>query len=94
MYGTVMTGRLRGSAEDLMQAIKEWEETRKVPGYVDGQLLLCDDGVTVVEAIRFTDKASYDAQANDKEQATWWEAHAAPLLDGEPTWVDGTWVDR
>ena len=94
MYGTVMTGRLRGSVDDLLQLMKEWESERDVPGYVDMQLLLADDGRTVVQTVRFADKASYDALADDAEQAAWWESKAAQLLDGEPTWTDGTWLDR
>jgi hypothetical protein len=94
MYGTVMTGRLRGSFDDAVAELKEWEATRHVAGYVDAQLLLGDDGVTLVNTVRFTDKAAYQALADDPEQARWYAERMAPLLDGEPTWVDGTWADR
>lgn len=94
MYGTVMTGRLRGSFDDAIKELEVWERDRHAPGYVDAHLLLADDGVTLVNTVRFTDKAAYQALADDPEQARWYEERMAPLLDGEPTWVDGTWADR
>lgn len=89
-----MTGRLRGSVDDMLVLMKEWESEGSAPGFVDTQILFADDGHTVVQTVRFTDKAAYDALSNDPAQATWWEDKAAPLFDGEPTWTDGTWLDR
>jgi hypothetical protein len=93
MYGTVMTGRLAGSMDDVKQVLKEWEASRPAAGFVDSQLLLADDGVTVCQAVRFTDKAAYVTLADDPEQSRWWEERMRPLLADEPTWMDGTWVD-
>jgi len=92
MYGTVMTGRLRGSFDDAIKELRDWEASRNVPGYVDSQLLLSDDGRTMVNTVRFTDRAAYEALADDPAQARWYEEHMAPLIDGDPTWTDGTWA--
>lgn len=92
MYGTVMTCRLRGSIEDVVQEMKAWEAERHAPGYVDSHVLIADDGRTMVQMVRFTDKAAYEALADDAEQAKWYEEHVEPLIEGEATWTDGTWI--
>lgn len=92
MYGTVMTARLKGSIAELEQTLAEWEANRRPPGYLGEQTLLADDGTTVVQAVQFTSKEAYAALADDPDQATWWDTKVQPLLDGDATWVDGTWI--
>jgi hypothetical protein len=92
-FGTVMTGRLAESADgaQLVAALERWEESRRVPGFLAAQVLVADDGRTVVSTALFRDKGAYDALAADPEQDTWYRRELAPLLDAEPAWVDGTW---
>lgn len=91
MYGTVMIGKLKVSPEDAMRAEREWNEQRQVPGFVRSDFLAADDGQTVVVAVQFESKEQYMALADAPEQDEWWRTVMAPMLDGEPTWIDGTW---
>ena len=93
MYGTTMIGTLApgASVEDLDLAMKAWLE-RRVDGFLGEDVMLSDDGVTVVSAVRFRDRAAYQALAADPDQSTWYGEHLAPLLADEPRWVDGEWV--
>jgi hypothetical protein len=47
----------------------------------------------VVVCVRFRDRASYEALAENPEQDAWWRREMEPLLDGELTWIDGDWHD-
>jgi antibiotic biosynthesis monooxygenase (ABM) superfamily enzyme len=93
MYGTTMICKTNGSREQIEAAFDEWmrEHAPKVPGFVDAGILFADDGVTIVNWARFTDKAAYQALSDSPEQDTYWQSRLAPLLEGEPQWVDGEW---
>ena len=91
MYGTVMIATLKGSLEDVRQAAKEWENDFDAPGYVGQDVLVADDGTTLVMTVRFATKAQYQALADNPAQDEWWRTTMAPLFDGEPRWIDGEW---
>jgi antibiotic biosynthesis monooxygenase (ABM) superfamily enzyme len=91
MYGTVMIGTLKGTAEDLRLAAKEWQAERNVPGFVSSEALVSDDGTTIVNVVKFTDKAAYMALADDPAQDEWWTTKMRPLLAADPQWYDGEW---
>jgi len=91
MYGTVMIGKLKGSREEVIRVSREWESGRDVPGHRRSDTLFSDDGTTIVVAVQFDSKEQYMALADAPEQDEWWRTVMAPLLDGEPTWIDGTW---
>jgi antibiotic biosynthesis monooxygenase (ABM) superfamily enzyme len=91
MYGTVMVGKLKGSAEDLRMAAKEWQAERNVPGFVSSEALIGDDGTTIINVVKFTDKAAYVALADDPAQDEWWTTKMRPLLAEDPQWYDGEW---
>ena len=93
MYGTVMIGTMAtgASLDDYDLAAKEWLE-RRADGFVDEQVMLGDDGKTVVMVVRFRDKAAYLALADSPEQDEWWTTTLKPLLAGDPQWYDGEWV--
>jgi antibiotic biosynthesis monooxygenase (ABM) superfamily enzyme len=90
-YGTVMIGRLAVPFEQLETSMRQWAVDRKVPGFRHEEVMLCDDGVTVVMTVFFDDKASYTALADNAEQTQWWTEVARPMLDGDPQWLDGHW---
>lgn len=91
MYGTVMIGKLKGSRQDAMRVSRDWNTQRQVPGYRRSDLLFADDGQTVVMAVQFDSKEQYVALAEDPKQDEWWRTVMAPMLDGEPQWIDGSW---
>jgi predicted small metal-binding protein len=93
-YGTVMVGRLSGSADQLQAEVDAWIRGRQVPGYLANETLITDDRRTVVSAVFFESEAAYRALANDPQQAEWWASRMAPLHEGEPTWHDGHWRAR
>ena len=90
MYGTVMIATLKGSLEDVRQVTKEWETSRTVPGYVGEDVLVGDDGSTIVVAVRFESAETYKTLADDPAQDEWWTTKMAPLLD-DVRWIDGEW---
>ena len=94
MYGTTMIGTLAAgvSADDVRNELKAWESQRRPAGYMSSHVLVGDDGTTVVNVAVFDSKESYVALADDPEQSKWWAEHYAPLLNGEPRWIDGAWV--
>jgi heme-degrading monooxygenase HmoA len=92
MYGTVMVGRRRGAVDDFEKVNREWL-TLRVPGFVKEETLVGDDGQTIVSVVFFESKEAYQRLANDPAQDAFWRERLAPLLDGEPQWFDGTWLE-
>lgn len=94
MYGTTMIGTLASgvTADQVRSELKAWESARQVAGFMSSHVLVGDDGKTIVNVAVFESKEAYFALADDPEQSKWWEAHYAPLLDGEPRWIDGAWI--
>ena len=94
MYGTTMIGTLATgvTVKDLEAELKAWETERKVKGYMSSHVLVADDGQTVVNVAVFDSKKSYLALADDPEQDEWYQKHFAPMLAGEPQWIDGDWI--
>lgn len=91
MYGTVMIATLKGSLEDVRQVSKEWENAGTPSGYVGEDVLVADDGRTIVLAVRFESKAQYQALADKPEQDEWWRTKMQPLLEDDVRWIDGEW---
>lgn len=94
MYGTAMVGTLADgvNADAVKAEIKAWESDRNVAGFISSHVLVADDGETIVNVAVFESKESYLALADDPAQDEWWQKHFAPLLAGEPRWIDGTWL--
>ena len=93
-YGTVMIGRLTAPFSEVEDSIRRWVQERDVPGFDHEDIMLCDDGVTIVMSVFFTDEASYKALADDPVQAEWFENVALPMMEGDPQWLDGHWKMR
>jgi hypothetical protein len=94
MYGTTMIATLADgvSADDIRSEMKAWEAERRPPGYQSSHVMVADDGKTVINVAVFDSKQSYVALADDPKQDEWWQKHYAPLLAGEPRWIDGDWI--
>jgi hypothetical protein len=94
MYGTTMIARTSARREEVQAAFDTWlrERAPSVTGFVDAGVLFGDDGHTVINWARFTDKATYQALADDPVQDEFWQSRMAPLLEGDPQWVDGEWL--
>ncbi|MCI0439344.1 MAG: hypothetical protein L0177_09460 [Chloroflexi bacterium] len=95
MYGTIFRMKPKqGQEQKIIELFEEWERTRKpkVKGAVAGFLMRPDKmaGELVGVAI-FSDKASYDANADDPEQDKWYR-RLRDLLQADPTWEDGEYV--
>jgi hypothetical protein len=89
-YGTVMTATLIGSVEALLQASREWVEQRDAAGFLVDEILVSDDGKTIVTPVFFASKDEYLKLADDPLQDEWWSTRMAPHLT-DVKWVDGTW---
>lgn len=90
MYGTVMIAKMKAEPDRIAQVTREWQQ-RTVPGFISSEALVADDGATLVAVVKFASKEEYQALADAPEQDEWWRTQMMPLLDGEPTWIDGTW---
>lgn len=91
MYGTVMIAKRRGSPEEFDAAMDEFLG-RHVAGFRGEQILLSDDGETVVAAVVFDSKADYMALADDPVQDEFYRTRLRPLLAEDPQWIDGEWI--
>ena len=92
-FGTVMIGRSSATVEQVRGVVADWAaQIGNAAGFVDERYLVADDG-RVVMSVRFVDRASYEALANNPAQDIWWESVLRPLLDGDPEWIDGYWHD-
>jgi hypothetical protein len=90
-YGTVMIARLAVAPEDVEASIRSWVQERRVPGFRHEDVMVCDDGVTVVMSVFFDSEADYRALSDDPAQDAWWRDTVMPMLDGDPQWFDGHW---
>lgn len=91
MYGTVMIGKTHATSQQLLALTQDWAEANgKKAGYIDGWVLSTDDHRMVL-AVRFESKEAYIKLADDPNQDTWWEQKLRPMLDEDPTWIDGEW---
>jgi hypothetical protein len=95
VYGTCMIATLSPSTtvDAVRLASKRWLEERAphVPGFISEQTLIGDDDSTIVMSVQFRSKADYLALADDPAQDAFWQESFAPLIQGEPRWIDGTW---
>ena len=93
MYGTVMIGRSDASVDTWRALIRQWRsEIGDAAGFVDERILVGADG-RLVMTVRFRDEQAYKALADNPAQDSWWTTQVAPLLSGEPEWIDGDWKD-
>ena len=90
-YGTVMIAKVKVAKDDIVRELQDWERERKAPGYQNSHVMFADDG-RVVNVVVFDSKESYMKLADDPEQDKWYQARVAPMLDGDPEWIDGEWV--
>ena len=97
MYGTVMIGTLNEGVDrqQVLAGLRRWKADRApaVTGYRDEWVLFGDDGRTVVSPVRFATRDDYARLADDPAQDEWWRSTMAPLLAGDPQWIDGSWED-
>lgn len=91
-YGTVMIATLRGSLEHLQRATQDWIEQRPAAGFLSEEVLLGDDGTTVVVPVFFASRQDYERLAEDPAQDAWWQREMAPHLS-DVRWIDGTWQE-
>ena len=93
MYGTVMIARPAVSIDEMKRRSEKWETERGPQvGYIDQWVMAADDG-RLVMAVRFATKAAYQALADDPSQDEWWRTEMMPLLQGDPEWIDGEWLE-
>lgn len=90
MYGTVMTATLNGTVDQVRSISEQWAQKRQVPGFRREEILVGDDGASLVMAVFFDSREDYQRLADDPEQDTWWSEQMAPLLS-DVRWTDGSW---
>jgi len=94
-YGTIMIGKLASGASvsDWRKGLEDWKRERNVSGFQGEYTLIGDDGRAIVSCVTFESKDSYRRLADDPAQDKWYQERVAPLLESNPQWIDGTWVD-
>lgn len=93
MYGTVALLKFDPANQQALIDMQEQQESRAVEGFLGADILLGDTAGEAVLVVRFTDKESYDKNADSPEQNDQYVAWRA-LLSADPEWHDGSWVDR
>ncbi len=92
MYGTVATMRVKGGQEaKLSDLMNRWwsEQAPNAKGVMSSTVYKSDkDPSEYVLAVIFDNKANYEANAEDPEQARWYEEFRA-CLEADPVWNDG-----
>ena len=87
-----MIARPAVSMDEIRSRMEKWEADRSPGrGYVDQWVMASDDGRIVI-AVRFESKEKYLALADDPSQDEWWRTEVAPMLQGDPEWIDGEWI--
>jgi hypothetical protein len=94
MYGTVMIATYNGDRPAMTAALADWQRDRagSIDGYVSSGLIFADDGTTVANFAQFSSKEAYVKLGDDPLQDEWYRTRIAPLLVGEPRWIDGDWA--
>lgn len=89
-----MIGKLAAGvkADQVRAELTAWESDRKVPGYLSSHVMIADDESTIVNVAVFDSRENYVALAEDPMQDEWYRERFAPMLDGEPQWIDGVWI--
>ena len=88
MYGTVARTRVKPENRAALQAVFERQTERDVAGYVAAYTLFENDSDTAWLFAIFTDKASYEKNADDPAQHEQFVAYRA-LMEEDPEWHDG-----
>ncbi len=92
MYGTVARMKVKRENLDALRAWASEARTRQVPGFVSAHVLLPDAwDDEVIVAVLFEDKDSYDTNADSPEQHESYLKMRA-LLEADPEWTDGEWL--
>ena len=90
MYGTVARMKVQpGKVDELIKLNKDSVETRRPNGYL-GQIIyqMDSDPNEVIMAVFFSDKESYQKNADDPAMHKEYEQYRA-LLTADPEWNDG-----
>ena len=94
MYGTVARMRIKPGAEEKLKAEMQSYQSLNVPGYLSSTVYRLDaGGDEYILAVAFTDKESYEKNADDPEQDKRFQ-QMMTWLAAEPQWMDGEIIYR
>ena len=89
MYGTVARTRVKPENRAKLREVFEQQGARRtVPGMVAAYTLFENEGDTAWLFAVFSDRASYDKNADDPAQNEDYKEYRA-LMEDEPEWHDG-----
>ncbi len=89
MYGTVAKLRVKSGHLEAFKAWAEVAESRPVPGFISTTIYQMDsDPQNLILVIQFTDRAAYQANAENPEQHQFF-LQMMLHLEAEPEWNDG-----
>ena len=91
-YGSVMIATLTGSLDEVRRAAVDWVEHRAAAGFLAEEVLLADDGRTVVVPVFFASQAGLPAPRRRPEPGRLVAGEMAPHLS-DVRWIDGTWQE-
>ena len=93
MFGTIALIKPKAGNEAALSAEFDrwWDERRpKVKGAVSSTLYRnVSNPAELMLAVVFDSKENYEANAQDREQDRWFRESLMPLLESEPSWIDG-----
>jgi quinol monooxygenase YgiN len=88
MYGTVARMHVKPENREPLRTLSQGQDYDQVEGYVTSYVLFENDTDVAWLLAVFSDRASYDANANDPAQHERFMQMRA-LMDADPEWHDG-----
>ena len=88
MYGTVARTRVKPENREQLRKVTERQGYDEVPGFVTSYVLFENDSDTTWMFAVFTDRGTYERNADDPAQHERYLEYRA-LLEDEPEWHDG-----
>jgi quinol monooxygenase YgiN len=88
MYGTVARTRVRPENRERLRELTQSDEYRNVPGFVTSYTLFENDSDVAWLFAVFSDRATYETNADDPAQHERYVAYRA-LMEDDPEWHDG-----
>jgi len=88
MYGTVARTRIKGENRAQLQQVIERQAYEEVPGFVASYTLFENDSDVAWIFAVFTDRESYERNADEPAQHERYLEYRA-LLEEDPDWHDG-----
>lgn len=93
MFGTLGRAKVKPENREKVLELLRQDSDEAVPGYRTTWIMFPENRQDeVLFAVFFADAPSYWRNADDPKQDAWYQELRA-LLEGDPEWSDGDWIE-